>query len=33
MCHEGWTHYLGSLVSYVDTGKGHPSRHETTETA
>jgi uncharacterized protein YndB with AHSA1/START domain len=28
MCHEGWTHYLGSLVSYVDTGLGHPSRHE-----
>ena len=28
MCHEGWTHYLGSLVSYVDTGEGHPSRNE-----
>jgi uncharacterized protein YndB with AHSA1/START domain len=28
MCHEGWTHYLGSLVSYVDTGTGQPSRHD-----
>jgi uncharacterized protein YndB with AHSA1/START domain len=28
MCHEGWTHYLGSLVSYVDTGEGQPARHE-----
>ncbi len=28
MCHEGWTHYLASLVSYVDTGEGQPSRHE-----
>ena len=27
MCHEGWTHYLGSLVSYVETGVGYPSRH------
>jgi uncharacterized protein YndB with AHSA1/START domain len=27
MCHEGWTYYLGSLVSYVDTGEGQPSRH------
>jgi uncharacterized protein YndB with AHSA1/START domain len=26
MCHEGWTHYIGSLVSYVETGQGHPSR-------
>ena len=24
MCHEGWTHYLASLVAYVDTGEGHP---------
>ena len=22
MCHEGWTHYLASLVSYVETGQG-----------
>src|SRR5580692_13069044 len=22
MCHEGWTHYLASLVSFVDTGVG-----------
>jgi uncharacterized protein YndB with AHSA1/START domain len=29
MCHAGWTHYLGSLVSYVDTGVGQPSRNET----
>ena len=29
MCHEGWTHSLASLVSYVDTGVGQPSRHET----
>ena len=26
MCHEGWTHYLKSLVSYVETGQGQPSR-------
>lgn len=26
MCHEGWTHYLGSLVSYVETAQGQPSR-------
>jgi uncharacterized protein YndB with AHSA1/START domain len=25
MCHEGWTHYLASLVSYVETGRGQPS--------
>ena len=24
MCHEGWTHYLDSLVSYVETGQGQP---------
>ena len=30
MCHEGWTHFLGSLVSYVDTGEGQPRpRNET----
>ena len=29
MCHAGSTHYLGSLVSYVDTGEGRPSRNET----
>ena len=29
MCHAGWTHYLGSLVSIVDTGEGQPSRNET----
>jgi uncharacterized protein YndB with AHSA1/START domain len=28
MCHAGWTHYLGSLVSYVDAGDGQPSRHD-----
>ncbi len=27
MCHEGWTHYLASLVDYVDRGAGHPYRH------
>ena len=27
MCHEGWTHYLASLVGYVDCGAGHPYRH------
>ena len=27
MCHEGWTHYLASLVSYVETGQGQPHRH------
>jgi uncharacterized protein YndB with AHSA1/START domain len=26
MCHEGWTHYVGSLASYVETGQGQPSR-------
>jgi uncharacterized protein YndB with AHSA1/START domain len=26
MCHEGWTHYLGSLVDYVDRGEGQPYR-------
>ena len=29
MCHAGWTHFLASLVSYVDTGEGQPSRNET----
>lgn len=28
MCHEGWTHYLASLVALVDTGQGHPYRAE-----
>jgi uncharacterized protein YndB with AHSA1/START domain len=27
VCHEGWTHYLASLVDYVDHGAGHPYRH------
>jgi uncharacterized protein YndB with AHSA1/START domain len=27
MCHAGWTHYLASLVSYVETGEGQPSRN------
>lgn len=27
MCNEGWTHYLGSLVDYVDRGAGRPDRH------
>ena len=26
MCHEGWTHYIASLASYVETGQGQPSR-------
>jgi uncharacterized protein YndB with AHSA1/START domain len=26
MCHEGWTHYLASLVSLAETGQGQPSR-------
>ncbi len=26
MCHEGWTHYIASLASYVETGRGQPSR-------
>jgi len=26
MCHEGWTHYVKSLVSYVETGRGQASR-------
>ena len=25
MCHQGWTHYLASLVSYVETGRGQPN--------
>jgi len=24
MCHGGWTHYLASLVAYVDGGEGQP---------
>jgi uncharacterized protein YndB with AHSA1/START domain len=28
MCHEGWTHYLGSLVSYAETGVGQPYRED-----
>jgi uncharacterized protein YndB with AHSA1/START domain len=28
MCHEGWTHYLGSLVAHVDRGEGDPYRGE-----
>jgi uncharacterized protein YndB with AHSA1/START domain len=28
MCHEGWTHYLTSLVDYVDRGEGQPYRGE-----
>ncbi len=28
MCHEGWTHYLASLVDYVDRGEGEPYRGE-----
>jgi uncharacterized protein YndB with AHSA1/START domain len=24
MCHSGWTHYLASLVRYVDRGAGDP---------
>jgi uncharacterized protein YndB with AHSA1/START domain len=28
MCHSGWTHFLGSLVSYVDAGEGQPARNE-----
>ena len=28
MCHEGWTHYLASLVSYVETGVGQPHRRD-----
>jgi uncharacterized protein YndB with AHSA1/START domain len=27
MCNEGWTHYLGSLVDYVDRGEAQPYRH------
>ncbi|HEX4434007.1 MAG TPA: SRPBCC domain-containing protein [Acidimicrobiales bacterium] len=27
MCFEGWTHYVASLVSYVETGQGQPHRH------
>jgi uncharacterized protein YndB with AHSA1/START domain len=28
MCHQGWTHYLGSLVSYVETGQGRPNAED-----
>jgi uncharacterized protein YndB with AHSA1/START domain len=24
MCHAGWTHYLASLLEYVDRGEGQP---------
>lgn len=27
-CHVGWTHYLASLREYVETGTGHPNRHD-----
>jgi uncharacterized protein YndB with AHSA1/START domain len=27
-CEAGWTHFLGSLVDYVDTGEGHPYGRE-----
>ncbi len=26
-CYAGWTHYLGSLVDYVDRGAGSPNRN------
>jgi uncharacterized protein YndB with AHSA1/START domain len=28
MCHQGWTHYLASLVDYVERGEGEPYRGE-----
>jgi len=28
MCHQGWTHYLASLVSYAETGAGQPHTEE-----
>lgn len=28
MCRAGWTHYVGSLVSYVETGQGRPNAEE-----
>jgi len=28
MCHEGWTHFLSSLVSYAETGVGQPHTEE-----
>ena len=27
-CHAGWTHYLGSLAAYVETGIGWPASSE-----
>lgn len=27
MCHEDWTHYLASLVSFAETGTGQPARN------
>ena len=26
MCHEGWTHFVASLVSYTETGIGQPAQ-------
>jgi uncharacterized protein YndB with AHSA1/START domain len=28
MCHEGWTHFLASLVSYAETGVGQPNTED-----
>jgi hypothetical protein len=28
MCHAGWTHYVGSLVAYVETGRGRPNAED-----
>ena len=34
MCHKGWTHYLGSLVSYVEAGQidDSPESYRSTQT-
>lgn len=31
ICESGWGHFLTSLKSYLDTGKGHPYRAEIAE--
>ena len=30
-CYAGWTHYLASLVDFVDKGEGHPNRHDNSD--
>ena len=31
ICHAGWVYFLASLKNYLETGKGHPYKEETTK--